>query len=511
MMRRLFRNTVISGISFGVTSLLGLIVVPIIIATWGLSAFGLIVLARAFLPTGALAVVDLGASEITTDLTARARASAEWKKASQAAGFLLVWTSIVGLVVAVALTLCVPWLVPLFRVPVDEVAGFQIIIYSTAAACLILFPSLVAEGVVKGFERFLILRLLDIASAAIYAVGTVVAAFAQASFAWVAIIFLVGNVLRCAAIWFVGMQSAQRAGLRFKFPAPGYRRTMYWRCWIMTQSKIAGAIQGPLLPLLVGAFFGARAAGLYDVLVRLPRFAKTILSILNASLLPVSAGIQERGRQDQMRRLARAGLVILPAINVPPLVAAAIFAEPILRFWIGKEVSAYAPWMSIMFAVPVVAQYLSFGNVIMLSRPHVLRTLNRIAMLQAAVMAVLVAVTAAFFHEQAFILGQSLAWILLLPWQLQVLGRELGINRAEIAGNFAIQVAIMAPCAAAGWMFLNNVRLENVVGLGIIFAIWCSIVWLAQYLVLLDGEARREVRLMAQWLMGFGRRDTLPG
>lgn len=66
MIKRLVQNTVISALAFGVAALLGLLVIPLIIRTWGVTEFGLIVISRLLLPGGMMAVLDLGLSEVAT-------------------------------------------------------------------------------------------------------------------------------------------------------------------------------------------------------------------------------------------------------------------------------------------------------------------------------------------------------------------------------------------------------------------------------------------------------------
>ncbi len=65
MMRQLFRNTVISGGSLFLTSLMLLLVSPLIVRHWGLTEYGLIGLSRTFL-LGFSGSLDLGVAEIVT-------------------------------------------------------------------------------------------------------------------------------------------------------------------------------------------------------------------------------------------------------------------------------------------------------------------------------------------------------------------------------------------------------------------------------------------------------------
>ena len=64
MLRGFLQNTAISAVAYAVAGVLGLFAVGVIARSYGVGVLGLIVLARAFLPTGFLALVDFGVSEI---------------------------------------------------------------------------------------------------------------------------------------------------------------------------------------------------------------------------------------------------------------------------------------------------------------------------------------------------------------------------------------------------------------------------------------------------------------
>src|SRR5947209_13033355 len=81
MMRRLFRNTVISGSSLLLMSLMILLISPLMVRQWGLTEFGIIGLSRTFL-LGFSGTLDLGVAEIVTICVARARQNGNWSVAS---------------------------------------------------------------------------------------------------------------------------------------------------------------------------------------------------------------------------------------------------------------------------------------------------------------------------------------------------------------------------------------------------------------------------------------------
>ncbi len=82
VLRRFLHNTAISAVAYGLAGVLGLFAVGLIARSYGLAVLGLLVLLRAFLPTGFLALVDLGVSENTTQAVARGRVG-DWALASE--------------------------------------------------------------------------------------------------------------------------------------------------------------------------------------------------------------------------------------------------------------------------------------------------------------------------------------------------------------------------------------------------------------------------------------------
>lgn len=507
MMRDLFNNTVLAAVAFFISGLLGILVVPVIVKTWGLAAFGLIVLARLFIPQGFLGIADLGASEITTQAVARARVNGDWAAASQRVGFMFVTASGIGLLVGLSLYFSVPLWTRLFHVDAAHAAPFGHIIAVTAGAALFLFPALVAEGIVKGFERFAVLRVFEVCSTLTYVVGALTAAYLGTSFAVVAFMFLATVVGRFVLLGILAVAIARRHGLQLRFPAEAKaRREMVRYAWIMTQARAIGTIQNQSMPPLIGILFGPSATALYDLLVRLPRFAKLSLAVLNTSLLPVSARIDEHGAEDRMRRLGRVALVLLPAVTVPPLFGAALLSKPIATLWIGPDLAALWPWMAIMFGVPMAAQYVGFGAVMMLARPEVQARLNRVAMLQIAAMAAVVLAFMGTLEERAFILAQILAAVVFLPAQLSILAREFGLRRSVPARTLAMQLAIMALPAALALLALRTFHLANALEIILSLALWCAAVWSLEYAFLLAPDSRSELARMARAVLAFGRR-----
>ncbi len=494
MMRQLFRNTIISGGALFLTSLVQLLISPLIVRHWGLTEYGLVGLSRTFL-LGFSGSLDLGVAEIVTMGIARARQNGNWSVASSHLSLALWITCAVG--AAVSLILLGLSHYPGFFLKGELVYApdLALILVISAFASMVTFPGLIADGMLKGVERFGTLRSVELSQTLVYAFGVVLAAFANAPYT--AVIYIaIGSIVSGSAIkaliaWKVG----SRLGLRLTIRVPrDARREVGSRAWLITQSKLVGAAQGPLLPVLLSWLFGPRAVGVYDLLLRLPRAAKTILSLLNVALLPVSTRIEEANATEQRRRLGRIGLVLLPAITVPPLVICAALSRPILHLWIGTQAVEFWPWMAVMFMIPICAQYVGFGGVMAISHSVALKKLNRISILQLIIIAITAAIFARLLRERSFMLGQSLAWAFSLPLQLVVLAATFDLPFRTVGQAILTQFVLLLPVLLLGIAYADNIYLNAPVGLAIAAIVACLMAWIAEYLLMLRSSDRAEIK-----------------
>src|SRR6185295_1479946 len=85
---------------------------------------------------------------------------------------------------------------------------------ATGASLLAFFPGLIAEGVVKGFERFGVLRAVEVGATLAYAAGTLAVVAAGASYDAVAYAFLASIAGRYLVLGVVAAVEMRRAGVR---------------------------------------------------------------------------------------------------------------------------------------------------------------------------------------------------------------------------------------------------------------------------------------------------------
>jgi len=490
MIKRLIHNTIISTIAFGAAAILGLIVIPVIIRTWGVAEFGLIVITRLLLPTGMMAVLDLGLSEVATQVVARAREHRDWKLVGRQLAFLTTLSIALAAVLSGAIWLCTPYLAVLMRVDAAHVGRFTEILHYTALANLVLVPALVWEGTVKGFERYNLLRFSEFASTLAYVVLTVWASTVPTSFEMVAYIFLATLVARAFVVLAATIAALTTKGARFAPWTAQIRAQLLRQCLLLLQGKLIGGITGPIQPFVAGLFFGPTGVGTYDALVRLARVSKIVVGLLTSALLPVASRLDERGNSTTFERLGELGLIMLPLFTLPPLAAAAVLSPEILQMWIGPLLAPYAAWMGLSFVIPICTQYLVIGNVIFLTRPDVQARLNWLLGLQLLIWAVVATATLNLFAERSLILGQAIGSLAVLPWQVDTLRRALNLKHRSFLRATASQAIILIIGSILLWFLAGYIQVDSLIKLALVAGTFCLISWVAQYFFVLEARHR---------------------
>lgn len=502
MLKRLLHNTLVSAIVFGLVAVLGVIVIPVIIRTWGVTEFGLIVLTRLFLPSGLIGVIDFGLPEVTTQVVARAREHRDLRLGGSQILLLTLLSLVLGIVLSLAIWFTAPLIVTQFKVEPAHVASFTTMLLATAVCNLVLFPALVAEGVVKGFERYGSLRVCEFLTTVFYVAATIYAAQSGQPYENVAYYFLASNLMRALILFGAAIAALSRTSIKLTIPTLAVSREVMTRCLLVMQGKLIGGIIAPIQPFLIGMYIGPQSVGIYDTLVRIPRLAKVVASLLTSALLPVVSRLDQRNDPKQFNRFGETGIILLPIVTMPPFVAAAVMSRDIMQLWIGSQIMSYAHWMGVMFFVTMSVQYLIFGNTLFMTRTRVQARLNLLLMIHIVIWAAVTAATVHLFAERAFILGQVVGTVVILPWQISTFIRELEAGSKRFWRILSMHWAVLLVAALLLAGVLHLMPEPGLVGLTLLMTVFCAATWAAQYVLILTPEQRKQISGLQRSLFG---------
>lgn len=403
-----------SAVAYGIAGVLGLFAVGVIARSYGLTVLGLVVLARAFLPTGFLALVDLGVSETTTQAIARGRIG-DWIVARERVSLLTLIAAATGSISGLILWAAASWLTKVFKVPPEHVAAFISILKITALALPIAFLGLIAEGFLKGFERYGWLRATEVGSNLSYVAAVYFLSWSGADFQWLAYVYLATVVGKYLVLAIIVYQTGRPVSMRFSNWTAPIRREILHRSWLMFNNRIGGTLQQTLPPLAIGAIFGPLEVGSFDLITRLPRFLKATMAPLYAAILPVSTHLDETTDTKRLQMLGRSGIILPAAALIPVLIVVALFSDDILRIWVGAQHADQWPWLAVSLCIPGVTVMLGAGQTALIVRADFLRISTRLTYLQVFMQYLITAIFLYWLGEKAFILGWAISYVAFAP------------------------------------------------------------------------------------------------
>ena len=489
MLRRLVQNTAISAVAYALAGVLGLFAVGLIARSYGLTVLGLIVLVRAFLPTGFLALFDLGVSETTTQAVARGRVG-DWGAASEKVSLLTVIAAAMGIVSGAALWIAAGSLATIFKVAPDQAAAFIAILNVTALVLPIAFLGLVAEGALKGFEQYGWLRLTEVGGNVLYVAAVYALVWRGAPFEWIAYSYLAVTVAKYLVLAGVVGRAASVTSLRFCSWTAVNRRDVLHRCWLMLNNRIAGIFQQPLVPLAIGALFGPAEVGTYDLITRLPRFLKTTMAPLHSAILPISTHIDEATDTRRLQMLGRNGLVLPGAIIVPVLVVVALFSHEILKVWVGPQHADQWPWLALSMLIPAITVMLGAGQTALMVRSDFLRFNTRLLYLQVGLQYLVTGLGLYWFRERAFILGWVVSYVVFAPVIAHHMLSHMKLPGSLFWGQLARHVlvgSILAGLIVVSKMFFDP---GSLIALAMVGGLSCIVAWILSGAIVLSGSDR---------------------
>lgn len=491
MFTTLIRNTAISAIAYFVISVLGIWVTGALASTYGLAAFGTITLARLFTSSGLVGVFDLGAPENASHMIARARATGDWAEAIRSVQWLLLFAFVASLFAALITLLLSHRLGPWLGVEKGSEHMFQHVLVVSAIVLPICLTSQVAEGVIRGFEQYAIVRGLEVFTSVAYALGAWFLMDSRQSFFLVIYLYLALTVVRALAAYLFAW-TALRGHLSpvDSSPAGATWRVMLNRTWLLGPTKMLTTLQLQSVPLVVGLVVGVTGAAIYDLLMRLPRFVKSALGLLNSAVLPFASRLEAANSRVTLRTLHEHGLLMITFLTVPPLFTLAVFSEQLLHLWVGDTLARYWAWQSLAFSTPLITATVGFVSMSMFSKTEVLKLMGLMVGVRLVVQ---YAIAWLFFDalgERAFILGTTLAVFVTAVWELKFL---LNLQSVHSSVKRSL-IKLFAVCGALGAAALPVTSLAATVSLVLFGLVVLSLLsWFMVWILVIPKDFQRRL------------------
>jgi O-antigen/teichoic acid export membrane protein len=489
-------NAVANAAAFGLVAALNLVTVPVLLSAYGLTGYGVIVLARLFLPTNVLGLFDFGLPEAVTRYVARARATGESAQLRPVIGRVVLYAAGTGAVLA-ALFGATAGMVARWLAHGDgaQAAALESALLWTACFLVLMFPGLIFESIIKGTEQYVAIRSSEVVVAAAYLVGVLGLISRAAGYEHVVLLFVVLTSVRyvfCAAY----------AWWRCAEVFPDYRNAPERTLLVELRRHGATVFAGKVLSivfahggsLLIAKLVSVAGVGIFDALTRIPRFLKNAFNMTNAVILPASSRLDARGETGAIRRMLKIGTSVSAAASLPVILGVGIYADAILAHWLGRQYADLAGWLATFLVWSALTTIIGVGSQMILARRAALAKLYRLSTVQLVIHFATSLALAGWLEQFAFVVGTAAATALVFPLVVDVICREYGLSAREYYGLlFRLLVAALPSVL---WLLVSAPLdlTASVHGLAASFTIWLGLYWTLVYVWVWSDDERRWLR-----------------
>lgn len=402
---RFARNTGFSLFHQLLTMVLALALVPYLIWQIGAERYGLWLILQIFNIFGLVSLAELGFQGAIIRYLVRHREQDDPEAFARLLATSVALFTAIGLLAAAA----VFWFartafLDVFSIPpaMEDEARLALSVY--AAGLLVAFPMLAVKAFYSGVQDVAALKIWEMSDRTAFAIGIALVVLVSDNLLYMVLVEQAVMVLAFATFawrarrryprWFrVSPRKVSRASLDGVLGMTGmvFLTNLSNLLYVRAPEAVVGAVLGPV------------ALAQFTIATRIPRVMKTIQGALNAGVLPHAALLDSRSEgSDAKRQFALRGMRLSYLVFVPMAMLLIVFAEDILRLWVGNRFAGLAPLMAVATIWQLAAILVSFGSATFTSAEHYRRAVWRNLAINALFLAALVPAIARFGLPGAF-------------------------------------------------------------------------------------------------------------
>jgi PST family polysaccharide transporter len=486
--RHVARGALLQQVSQVWGTLCMLVMITVLARRLGLTEFGVYGLFVSV--AGYLLIVQLSIEGAAVRAIAGARSEEDRERVFTsairlyAAGGILAGLAIAALGILLAGVLGIPAdLRPEARVGVLILAGL------TALG----WPAKVFQDLLRGMQLFGASALAEMVAYGVVCGGVVAMAYLDAPLSL--LIGLGGALSATVGFWCAVIARA------FRVPIP-YRRAAADRATTRELLAVSGYLLVSGLAdlfiysadrVILAAFKGAGAVGLYEGAVRPQNLLRTLHGTLVLTVAPVASGLRADDDQWRNQQLLVRGTRYVLAIVAPVATILVVLASPILEVWLGDRYTAAAPALAILAAYWILGGNTGVMGGMLLAAGRV-RALAIYAWAGAVSNIVLALSLTPSLGLKGVAIGIAVPPAVLMPWFIGLAVREFDVRVADLARGAWLPAYVSCAALAAGLLLLRSVvHPHSLVVVGALAVGGLAAVLALYWLVWFDASERRLV------------------
>ncbi len=507
---RIVRNSLLQGL--GTFSAVGitLFLTPLLISELGVAGYGVWVLATSLtFALGYLSFAELGIESSTVRFIAEARSEGDVEEANRVISTSLALYVAIAAVLTPALMLAAAPIAGLFSVP--EALQNEAALTFTIVAAQIAFdlPSRAFSGVIQGAQRYGVWQAVELTQVVTTAVVFAIVLLNGGGLVELAIASLIISV---------AVAVLNTVGALVVAPDTRVSRARVSRRMVRKVCNYGGQLvlfrAGALVyrqtgKTIIGVSLGAAFVTTYEIGFKLQAAAALVESMAASALIPAVAF--NRMSPDRLRELFTRGTSYAMALALPIVVSGIVFADPVIRTWIGDGFDEAVGPARIFLGVLVISSMLSVGQAILtgLGRIKPMLVLAAIWIVTNLGLSILLVGP---LGVEGVVLATLVSYALTAIPYMRLFLREVDVTPNAL---FRSILAPLGPAVAAqlvvSLLLLGFAERAGNLALVTVIAFPGVVAFVLVYLFVgLDRERRAQVVGIARSAVGFRTRPTVP-
>jgi O-antigen/teichoic acid export membrane protein len=455
---RLLRNAFSNLLGAAVPALVALATVPLVVKGLGHASYGVYSLVTAIV--GYFSLIDINVTAGSVKYIAQYSARRDRERISETVCFgMLIYTAL-GLAGALGLYLGAHWFVTgVFSVPPALVPEAVATIKVAALGFLIGQVQSYLQSVPQSLMRFDIASWIEIAFGTVVPLLTVAVLLLGYGLFEVILLRVVASAVNSLILW----RAIRRLlpDLSWRRPRAAIRRELLGFSAYSFLSRFASLSYAYADKLIIGALVGVTGLAYFTVASTLANRVLGMTYRLSGVFFPATSALAASGQVERLGRLYIKASRYVVFVNASALVLLAVFAEPILRYWMNPE---FARNGAVVLAVMALSQFVdsltSLPSLVNDGMGHP-RTSGMFALARALLGLAVVWAGVAWFGIDGAAWGHLLASVLLTAaFLVAVHGRTVPTALSELALRAylpsALGVTAIALAAAYGRTLVAN-------------------------------------------------------
>jgi O-antigen/teichoic acid export membrane protein len=380
------RNAFWNYVGYGFETLVGALLLAFVVRRVGVAAYGLLLVSYSIV--NLLGMLDLGVSNVLVPhYLARLRNDGPRGLLTLLSSATLAFAALgaAGLSLAAALATYLPWHLGLAREMIPDAA---FVILAAGVNVQFALPLRAVESTLEAFQRFDTLNLVQVCLTPLRAMGTFGLLYAGYGIRGLAVLQVFLIAVRLIILLLVTPACCK--GVRFSLgewdwkSLAGLRNAGRWTMLDTFALQLSASAE----PLMLSLFGSVGAVALYGAGGRMPTHGSIVLDRWLTVVYPALAAHNPQNDRTALEKLFVQTLRVVAGINLPVLVLGSMFAEDILKLWLGKPYIAAAPvmrWLLVAMAARALTKPAEFvlyvhGRVDRLAKTSAVESVAKIAL-----------------------------------------------------------------------------------------------------------------------------------